>query len=300
MQTAKLLAFLLFMIAPFAADARVLHYGDYSVELSAEKHTTPALHVQIGDELVFGAMFTDTAPENSLRISFNNTNYWVGPWCAAGTYRVSGSNECTPCGIGHYCTGGSHRAACTGGAIACPGANHGADAVADAALMNRDLTQDEVETHIPATTLDQWQLLGCGGAKGNATYADYDTLNDVANSSLQVSLGVGTYMFLRRYTDSRYIPGTLISPFTGTHELGSAQIAIFDHPVGARAVGGAGIFHIVIDTNNAPFQSWTLAIPALSGTPNGWHAMNENRTNIKITGDDLPIEGAGLCIYQLK
>ena len=83
MQTAKLLAFLLFLIAPAIVDARVLHYGDYSVELSAEKHTTPALHVQIGDELVFGAMFTDAAPENSLRINVNDTNYWVVEWCAA-------------------------------------------------------------------------------------------------------------------------------------------------------------------------------------------------------------------------
>ena len=101
-----------------ASNARTLHYGDYSVDLTNTKKTTPALNIKISDsETIYGALFAGTAPANTLRVDYNNTNYWLGPWCPAGTYLASGTTECRDCGIGHYCTGGRHRSVAIASAL---------------------------------------------------------------------------------------------------------------------------------------------------------------------------------------
>ena len=278
MQTAKLLAFLLFLVVPFSAHARVLHYGDYSVALTDEKHTTPALHIQIGDELVFGAMFTDTAPENSLRISFNDTNYWVGPWCAAGTYRLPGTRECTPCGIGHYCTGGSHRAACSGGAIACPGVNHGMDATTE--LANKILTADEVNQYMPATDISQWKLLSsCQEMPCSRTFVDYGVLDDISCACARGVIGPGTYLFIGDYVGQSLL---------------SAYIAVFDHPVEYGSFHANGIFYNAIDTEHIPYQTYNVR-----AAPDHW-LYGTNQSNV--TGLYVGMGGSNirLIVYELK
>ena len=87
------------LAATATAYARTLHYGDGSVELTDEYKTAPALHVQFSEEeMVYGALYNIDdllPPDESLRIGYNNKEYWAGSWCPWWQYIPAGTNECT-------------------------------------------------------------------------------------------------------------------------------------------------------------------------------------------------------------
>ena len=296
MQTAKTLTLLLFLISPAIVSARVLHYGDYSVELSAEKHTTPALHVQIGDELVFGALFTDAAPENSPRINVDGADYWVGEWCAAGTYRVSGTRECIPCGVGHYCTGGSHRAACSGGAIACPGANHGADATTD--LANQILTADQVNQYMPETDFSNWEEIAHSTKDPKITASNYgDFLANDPDYGQTGKVGPGTYLFVMRAPfGCDKVAKT--DPFTGQYGAFNAYMAVFDKVVSYKLIYGTNMVYVYLDTKSPEFQSYDIKFPVGGDHPNASWCTSRLWANISDI-ENVPVR-ANIYLYRLK
>ena len=71
--------------AAAGAHARTLHYGDSAVELTSEKVTSPALHVQFDTgEMAYGALYDVAereAPANTLHVAYDGNEYWLGPRC---------------------------------------------------------------------------------------------------------------------------------------------------------------------------------------------------------------------------
>ena len=66
----------LLMLTAGVAHARILHVGDNTIKLSQTKTTTPALHVRVGDEVWYGAMYPFKSV-NTLHVNYNNVNFVI-------------------------------------------------------------------------------------------------------------------------------------------------------------------------------------------------------------------------------
>ncbi len=279
------------------AYAATLHYGTHTVPLAPLKQTSPALAINFGGATYFGALFTGAAPTDTLRINIGGVKYWLGEFCAPGTYAPADTNTCIACGMGHFCTGGHHRAPCTYGAISCPGINHATDAALPSGAggaVNVFMTLDDVNTYIPSTDITQWAKISCcstWGAGGVwATSEQPDTLNDIRTACVNNIIGPGTYLFVARYPSDIYGYTDCLS---GTPGLSNAFVAVFDHAVGHRIIHGNNVFQHFVDVNNAPYQSWTI-----STAPVGHWLQNTNQTNVS----NIPAQATGLtmCVFELK
>lgn len=254
------------------AVAKTLHYGDNSIELTDSQRTYPALHIQIDpDTTVYSAMYDTIAPKNTLRISYNDTQYWLGPWCEPGSYLPPDKTECTSCGIGYYCTGGMARSACDGGIISCRTPNNATNLTAPDVVLNHFLTLDEViESDIPQTDMTQWTLLSqCNNI------ICYNVPDRLYNTDCGCDVGTlepGTYLFLTNYSKTSK----------------NAEIAVFDHPVGYMIQHSTGVYAVLIDTNNPTYIAYTLQSLAYTSSVN----------NTNIIGVEEP--GGGLYIYKLN
>ncbi|MDR1338304.1 MAG: hypothetical protein LBJ73_04745, partial [Rickettsiales bacterium] len=210
-------------------------------------------------------------------------------YCVPGTYMPADSNDCSDCGIGHYCTGGIHRAPCTGGAIACPGENHDVDELVVDSLMNRILTFSEVNAYIPATDISQWQKLsGCGTQMPGGEGA----VNNIGAACAYGVIGPGTYMFVQRYPCSIYVPSGTVDPLTGECGHANIYLAVFDHAVGYRSVHVSGVYKNLVDVDHAPYQAYTMQIPA------GAWTTNTNQTNVSNIIQEVPT--TSLYVFELK
>ena len=280
-------------ILAFSAHGATLHYGQYSTELTATQHTSPSLHVQMNDTIFYGALFDGAAPTGSLRITYNGTNYRLGPWCAAGTYLPDDARECTDCGIGYYCAGGRARTACTGGALACPGKNNIADATADASLMNRLLSLDEVNEHIHTTDATQWELVSCCSTHITTQYGDtirYDEsqifLPDVGGCPVNV-IAPGTYLFI-----------TSTYPGSGVCSRGAMyqNMAVISQPSSFKQIHANNYFYIIVDTTSTNFQSKSFQ------TQVNYYcsAVDEYNANVSNATDLINVNKDNMCVFKLK
>lgn len=277
------------------AYAATLHYGTHTVQLAPLKQTSPALAINFGGATYFGALFDDAAPTDTLRIQVGATTYWLGEYCAPGTYTPPGTQTCLACGMGHFCTGGHHRAPCTYGAISCPGINHATDAALPAgAVVNVFMTSDDVNTYIPPTDITQWAKISCCSTYApGGTLADSnipDSLNNKNTACADGIIGPGTYLFVARYPTTQFDTSDCM---TATPGLSNAFVAVFDHAVGHRIIHGNNVFQHFVDVNNAPYQSWTI-----STAPVGHWLQNTNQTNVS----NIPAQATGLtmCVFELK
>ncbi len=289
---------MLLMIALYAtnANAVALHIGDASIPLSNTKNTSPALAVNVRDKIYYGALFSDSPASKTLRIEYKGTNYWLGEFCAPGTYAPSGTNTCIACGIGHYCTGGHHRQSCTYGAIGCPGTQHALDgALPDGAPINAFMTLTQVNEFIPVTDADQWKKLSCCSAQHSvATPNNPSELNNIQNACATGTIGPGTYLFSTHYELSTWVRIDSITGNIGS--MSNAVIAVFDHPVSYASIHGDNIYQHFIDTEHPTYTEWDISTAPVGG----WTTVNKNDTNIS---DIINIIGSAtysLCVYELK
>ena len=219
---------LMAICASVPANARTLHYGDTSIELTGTKHTSPALHIQFGDgEMAYGALYTSSAPNNAIHIAYADKEYWLGPWCERGTYLPRGATRCAECNMEHY--------------------GIGADLPTDA--RNKILTLAQVDNYLPETELSEWELIDecniqiCFNA---------DAHNDPKCGCATGSLTPGTYLVVHIYR-------TISNLHT--------EMYVFDHTVGYKIQHSAAFYGALIDTENPTFQSWTQKSPAYQGGP---------------------------------
>lgn len=277
------------------AYAATLHYGTHTVPLAPLKQSSPALAINFGGATYFGALFDDAAPTDTLRINIGGVKYWLGEFCAPGTYAPADTNTCIACGMGHFCTGGHHRAPCTYGAISCTGINHATDAALPAgAAVNVFMISDDVNTYIPPTDITQWAKISCcstyapGGALADSNIPD--SLNNKNTACADGIIGPGTYLFVARYPTTQFDTSDCM---TATPGLSNAFVAVFDHAVGHRIIHGNNVFQHFVDVNNAPYQSWTI-----STAPVGHWLQNTNQTNVS----NIPAQATGLtmCVFELK
>ena len=284
-----------------------LHYGTYQTELTTTKHTTPSLNAIYNGIHYYGALFTNAPPKNTLHLFSNNTAYWLGPWCDAGTY-ATGGNQCTQCGIGHYCPGGIERNSCTYGIIGCPNTNHQSDSempIGTENIYNRILTMSEVETYLPPTTLDDWEEIYFGMPQkynlGDPEQCSRSP-NDPLASDTDIILNPGTYLVIHRFWEPNSPYFSSSDAFYGEpYASATAYIIIFDHKVSYRDIGYCSHVGNYFDINNTPFNAYTLQIPQ------SYYATNENVTNIENLGDDLKrldysrqTNGQYLGVFKLK
>lgn len=293
MRRIVVLVFISFISNAFAL---ALHYGNESVELTTVKHTTPSLNVLTHDgHHYYGALFTAPFPQSVIHIHDGTTEYYLGPWCNAGTYLPDGEKQCTPCGIGHYCMGGKHRESCTYGAIACNGTNHTFDPQMPAGtsgMYNRALTMAEVNQYIPVTDIEQWEMIFSGETSSKINfYAPCGTSpNDprFLDTGIDITIPAGTYMVGHIYSHEGYT-----SAVTGhSGFVSSAYIVVFDHDVVYRPIHMCGVFHNYFDTQHIPFQEYDLQLPSY------YHDVNENITNITDISDVFT--WYHLILYRLK
>jgi len=279
---------LFFILISCPAFGLSLHYGDASVPLSETKNTSPALAINVADKIYYGALFSDTPASNTLRVQFNGTDYWLGEFCAPGTYAPSGTNTCIACGIGHYCTGGHNRAPCTYGAISCSNTNHASDGtMPDGAPINKFMTLDEVNEFMPITYFSNWGLLSRCYNFGLGTPDELTT--GTSHACAAKTIGPGTYLFIARYNSTNYIDS-----INGCNDhFSNAFIAVFDHPVGYISVHGKDIYQHFVDTDHAQYEKYTISTRPIGG----WN-QNINATNIPNL-NQMP-HTAELYVYELK
>lgn len=278
------------------ANAHILHIGNTSVPLSENKNTSPALAVDMDNKIYWGALYTDTAPANTLRIQIDDTNYWLGEYCTPGTYAAAGTNTCIACGIGHYCTGGHARKTCTYGAVSCPGTTHSTDAPPPdgaTAAINNFMSQEQVNQYIPPTDISQWEILSCASNMCSADSTNPDTINLPGVYTTEGTIGPGTYLFIARYLGNAFIqtPDSLEPDKKGTTTI---KMAVFNKPVGVRAIHGNNIFQFFVDTEHAPYQAYTI-----SSTPIGAWPQNTNASNVSNIPSVIPLSYS-LCVLELK
>ncbi len=283
------------------ANALSLHIGDASVPLSDTKNTSPALAVNVRDKTYYGALFADAPASKTLRIEFKGTDYWLGEFCAPGTYAPSGTNTCIACGVGHYCTGGHHRESCTYGAIGCPGTQNALDgALPDGAPINNLMTLAQVNEFIPVTNADQWQKISCCNAPqwAEAKPSNPSALNNAQYACATGTIGPGTYLFFTHYKSGSL--GTVIDSINGeTYSMSNAVIAVFDHPVSYASIHGISIFQHFIDTEHPTYTEWDFSTAPVTG----WNTVNTNETNISNIiniKNSASSKWSNLCVYKLK
>lgn len=267
--------------------AVTLHIGDAQITLSETRHTSPTLVVRIGDARYYGALFSDDAPTGTVRTNIEGTQYWLGEWCAPGTYLPAGASRCADCGLGHYCTGNRHRAACSGGIIGCPGTRATADAAAPA-FANRILTADEIAENITPTDLSQWRQISCC----KSLYDDYyNTLDkDLSKvNSVQGCAGgpldTGTYLFTVRTGD--WCPAS--DPFSGVGSF-STDIMVFDHTVSYKTIHAKNIFYNFLDLDGPEFTGYDVRVP------DHYYCATDIRANV----DGLADVPRAICVYELR
>ena len=273
------------------AFAYSLHIGNQTIEFTTVKHTTHALNVLTSNnEHYYGAIYSAPFPPNVLHFKTeNNEEYFLGPWCVAGTYLPDGVNQCVPCGVGHFCTGGRHRESCTYGAIACNGTNHTFDPPMPSGtdgMYNRALTMSEVNRYIPATDIEQWKAL-YSGYPYRVVYLQCAPENTPDHSSLSVldqEITVGTYLVAHQHT------GT-------SGYVSSAYIVVFDHNVVYRPVAICNYVGNYFDTLHIPYENYNLLIPD-DNTTYPYNRVNENATNIDNLSK-LYVNGT-LFLYKLN
>lgn len=272
------------------AFAYSLHIGNQTIEFTTVKHTTHALNVLTSNnEHYYGAIYSAPFPPQVLHFkTAYNEEYFLGPWCVAGTYLPDNVNQCTPCGVGHFCTGGRHRESCTYGAIACNGTNHTFDPPMPSGtdgMYNRALTMSEVNQYIPATDIEQWKLVYGGNPYYASTCGDSPNQSNFSGRDQQISYG--TYLVMHEY---HY--GTDISAVTGSQNyVSSAYIVVFDHNVMYRPLHICNYFYNFFDTLHIPYQEYDLKLPGSFST------NNENVTNVNNISSALSY---GVYLYRLK
>ena len=149
------------------ANALDFHFGNRTVPLTTVKHTIPSLNVRdAGGTVHYGALFNINdynVPANVVHVrDYDGVEYFLSPWCDAGYYPSSDTNECVPCGYGHYCTGGNHRESCTYGIIACNTTTASFDPPMPAGtdgMYNRALTMDEINQYVPVTDISMYDTI---------------------------------------------------------------------------------------------------------------------------------------------
>lgn len=269
-----------------------LHIGNAQVPLSDTRHTSPSLAIGMNGVTYLGALYSDNAPAGTLRLNVGGVQYWLGEYCAPGTYLPSESGVCTECGLGHYCAGGQHRAACSGGIIGCPGTRASAD-VAAPTFINRELTVDEIWANVPATDLSQWRQISCCATSYSSYFStlqnDLSAVNYVQGCANGV-LGTGTYLFTER-TWNFCTPST-IDPFTGNvGEAYTAHLMIFEHPVSYKTIHASNYYYQWLDVDGPDFTEWDLHVPS------GFYCAADVRANI--SGLENVPRGV-MCVYELQ
>ncbi len=272
-----------------AAHAATLHFGAAAVELTPVRYTSPSLAVQMTDGTYWGALYNDNAPGGTLRINVGGTKYWLGAYCAPGTYLAAGATGCVDCGLGHFCMGGRHRAPCSGGIIACPTTRASADADAPT-MVNRVLTADEINANVPPTKLSQWHEISCCSTPYDDYYHtlnnDWSAINRV-NGCAGGTLAAGTYLFTVR---TGTFCSTAIDPFDGLENAAySAHIAIYDHAVSYKTIHANSIYYHFLDTRGPVFTAWNTQIP-----------INFCQVDIRANVDGLANVPRTMCVYVLK
>ena len=286
------LLFIVFLILLISnAFAYSLHIGNQTIDFTTTQHTVPSLNVLTSNnELYYGAIYSAPFPPQVLHFKTeNNEEYFLGPWCVAGTYLPDDVNQCAPCGIGHFCTGGRHRESCTYGVIACNGTNHTFDPpmpTGTDGMYNRALTMSEVNQYIPTTDISQWELLYGGKPSYDSTCGESPNLPKFSGRDQQIPSG--TYLVMHEY---RYGTGT--SAVTGTLKyVSTAYIVVFDHDVMYRPLHICNYFGNFFDTQHIPYQEFDLVIPR------SYYRDNENVTNV--TNLSSAAITFGLYLYRLK
>lgn len=176
-----------------AVHARTLHYGDASVPLTDTQKTFPALHIQMeNDEIAYGAMYdvnTIPAPQNSVRIAYDDTDYWIVPWCAWRQYMPTGTQEC-------------------------------ADIPPE--LFNRFLTLEEANKYIIPTDIQQWELISnCTSQPCKESGIDHRN-NPEKCACIMGTLQPGTYLFVEHYNTGGVFCNAQIAIFD--HPVGYASM----------------------------------------------------------------------------
>lgn len=261
-----------------------LHIGDTQISLSETSHTSPTLVIRMNDTRYYGALFSDDAPTGTLRLNVGGTKYWLGEYCAPGTYLPTGAIHCADCGLGHYCTGNRHRAACSGGIIGCPGTRATSDAAAPE-FANRILTADEISDNVTPTDLSQWRQISCC----MDMYDDYyDTLDKDWSQVNSVSgcaggtLGPGTYLFTIR-------TGNWCGSNPSNYSV-SADIMVFDHAVSYKTVHARNVFYNFLDLDGPEFTGYDIHVPDHSFC----------RMDIRANIDGVADAPYSICVYELK
>lgn len=277
----------LFLLICTDAFGYSLHAAGKAFQLDAIKRTPHAIGVSVGGAVVYGALYPGTAPGVTMHVRMDE-EYWLGQNCPAGQYSENGISACTDCTIGHYCPGGRDKKTCTYGTFSCPGTGATTDGpMPDGAPLNKFMTLDEVNEFVPATDISQWRKISCCASQ----VSHNGDVNDIANACASGDLGPGTYLFVNRYTVSGY-KDSLTGESTG---ISNAHIAVFDHTVQYRTVTTMNIFQHFIDTENYPYQSWTItdAMPFREF----WKA-DTNETNVSNLTSAVSYNN--MCIYELK
>ena len=270
---------ILLCLCASSAFAAALHFGEYSVDATTVKHTTPSLNIinEFGERFYVAAYDTMPAPKNVFHVKTVDKEYYLGPWCDAGYYASRETNKCVPCGYGHFCTGGNHRETCTYGIIACNTTTNSFDPPMPAGtenMYNRALTMAEVNQYVPVTDISDW---------GKEPSAAYDgsipcntSVNDPVFEPRDKEIGRGTYLVMHRHYTNAFTRNGAISGTYGRVE--SAYIVVFDHSVIYRPISMCNNIGNYFDTLHIPYVAYDLRLPDGEGYP--YASVNENITNI--------------------
>lgn len=283
------------------ANALSFHYGNRSVPLTTVKHTTPSLNVRNADGSVhYGALFNVndyTVPPNVVHVrDYDGVEYFLSPWCDAGYYPSSETNECIPCGYGHFCAGGNHRETCTYGIIACDTKNNTFDPPMPAGtdgMYNRALTMAEVNQYVPVTDISEYLSVFSGYAGYEESIYCGTLPDDSVLASADRTIEPGTYIVAHEYTTN--LTDNQNSIITGRQGCASsAYIVIFTHNVQYRPVNICNYIHNVFDTQHDTYQKYDLKLPS------SFYLTNENITNINNIAQIMSSDIGGLYLYRLK
>lgn len=111
------------------------------------------------------------APADTIHISYDNTEYWVAPWCAWRGYMPAGTSKCV-------------------------------DIPADA--LNRFLSMNEVEQYIIPTDISQWELISSCEQQYCIINGDTDLYRNSPDCACAMgTLQPGTYLFYEYYDNER-------------------------------------------------------------------------------------------------
>lgn len=275
--------------------AAALHFGEYSVEATPVKHTTPSLNIinEFGERFYVAAYDTMPAPKNVFHVKTVDKEYHLGPWCDAGYYASRETNKCVPCGYGHFCTGGNHRESCTYGIIACNTKTASYDPPMPAGtenMYNRALTMAEVNQYVPITDITDWGKIFYNFIPQQKSCTSGENYPD--NPDLQRfdhTVGPGTYIIVHEYPVSNQTG----SVSNRSDHIETAYIAIFDHTVVYRPVHVCNFFANYFDISHIPYEKYDLVYPHSFGE------SNDNITNVENLNTIFTSTGA-LGLYELK